>query len=166
MGGNLFSGGSTGSADKFTGGSKQAQKSNKANLQSIKDLFSSLNLYGDKKYDEALASVSGVGTASKNEALSRENQQVASATQGLQGLGLSGSTVGMNVQRGIHSDTLRTLGTINEDVARMRAGLLTGQAGFRANSTFNLGSILSGVQYKPGANNAAELAKLAAMIFG
>ena len=167
MGGIGLLGGGAGSAgDKLTGGQKAANKASKKQLKEIKALFEGLNLYGDQKYGEALKSIEGVGAASKADALSKEKQYVANATQGLAGLGLSQSTVANAAQRGIHSDTMRTLGTINEDVARMRAGLLTGQAGFRAGNVGNLASILGGVQQQPGHNYLADILGLAGFGIG
>jgi hypothetical protein len=174
--GGLFGGGGAGSqSDKFTGGQKSANKANKNNLAFIKSLFyggegapfGPLGIigYGNQKYDEALKSIEGVGAASKADALSKEKQYVAHTTQGLQGMGLSGSTVGSAVERGIHSDTLRTLGGINEDIARMRAGLLTGQAGFQQGNINSLANIFGGVQHTGGTNYLAELMKLGTAAF-
>lgn len=153
--GNPFGGGT---ADKLTGGSKKANKSNKANLAQIKAMFDQLNTYGEGKYGEALKSIEGIGAASKANALSQENQYLAHSKQSLGGL--YNSTVANSAARGIHSDTMRVLGGIDEDIARMRAGLLTGQAGYRQSNVMGLGNILGGFQYQPGTNYLAELMKI------
>jgi hypothetical protein len=156
----LGSGSGAGSgSDKLTGGSKSANKANLKNLADIKALFAGLNQYGDQKYGEAMKSIEGVGNASKANALSQENQYLAKSSQSLGGL--YNSTVKNSAARGIHSDTLRVLGGIDEDMARMRAGLLTGQAGFRQSNVGNLASILGGVQNNPGTNYLAEIMKMA-----
>lgn len=138
--------------DSITGGGKSAQKANKRNVKQIKQLFDSLNIYGDEKFGEAMKAIEGAGSASKADALSLGKQYSASATQNLANMGLSGSTAANAAQRGVHSDTLRRLGLINEDIARMRAGLFTGQAGFRQGNVQSLASILGGVQHQPGYN--------------
>lgn len=163
MGGiGLLSGGGAGSAgDKLTGGSKAANKASKANLAQIKALFEQLNAYGSEQYGNAMKSIEGIGAASKNDALSREKQYVAGSTQNLANMGLSGSTAANAAQRGIHSDTLRTLGGINEDIARMKASLFTGQAGFRQGNVNSLSGLLGNYQNAPGTNYLAEAMKLA-----
>lgn len=152
--------------DNMTGGGKGAQKANKKNIAQIKALFDWLNLYGDQQYGNAMKSIEGIGAASKADALSQEKQYLAGSTQNLASMGLSGSTAANAAQRGIHSDTLRTLGGINEDIARMRASLFTGQAGFRQGSIQSLASILGGIQHMPGTNYPLELAKIGASFYG
>lgn len=147
------------------GGQKHANKKNAGNLAQIKALFKELNLFGDQQYGKALGEIDKVGGASKAAALSQEKQYLSGAQQQLGSSGMWGSTVGPNMQRGIHSDTLRVLGGIDEQLAQLRAGLFTGQAGFRQGNMLNLAGILSGVQYK-GSNVTADLAKTLSSIFG
>lgn len=114
------------------------------------------------KYGEALTSIEGVGKGARMDALSRERQQVGSAQQQLAGSGLWGSTVGPNLQRGIHSDTMRSLANIDAQVAQLKSGLFTGHAGLQSNNIGNLASILGGVQYK-GSNFTGDLLSAAAL---
>lgn len=135
---------------------KKAKKSNQKNINYIKSLFADAMGEGKGLYDSALGQLDNAGVAAKNNALSQERQFLSGAQQNLVNTGLWGSTAGQAAQRGIHSDTLRTLGGIDNQIAMMRAGLLTGKAGFGLQGAQGLGSILGGVQYQ-GSQTTADL---------
>lgn len=150
------------------GGAKKARKSNNKNLNDIKRLFlgpQGLNAYGDEQYGKALGEIDKVGVGQHQLADSRERQQVSGVNQGLASSGMWSPYMAQSASRGVHSDTLRTHGLIESDLARMRAGLLTGQAGYRAGNMNSLAGILSGVQYQ-GGNVTADLAKTVAGVMG
>lgn len=132
-------------------GAQKAQNANRRNVNEIEQMFANTAAFGQGKYEEALKAIEGVGAGARSDALAREGQQVAGSEQQMASGGMFGSTVGPNLQRGIHSDTTRALQNIDAQVAQMKAGLLTGEAGFRQQNTMGLGGIMGGVQtnYSP-----------------
>lgn len=150
------------------GGAKEARRSNSKNLDFIKSLFlgkGGLNEFGAQQYGKALGELDKVGPAQHALVNSRERQDVGGMNQNLASSGLWSPYMAQNASRGIHSDALRTHGLIDSQLAQMRAGLFTGQAGYQAGNINNLAGILSGVQHT-GGNVTGDLAKSLASIFG
>jgi hypothetical protein len=93
---------------------------------------------GAKK--ETMADLSRLGGAEKRSVLDREQQSGAAMRSDLSRRGLGNTTVGANMQRGITSDTNRSLAGITERMAALRAQATSQYAGQEAQSLGNLGS--------------------------
>ena len=95
-----------------------------------------------KGYDVARQEAARMGRESKQGALDRETQLGARASQNLASRGLGSTTMGANLQRGIASDTNRTISGVNEGLAGLYGNLAQGRAGVEAQGTQNLAGIL------------------------
>lgn len=155
--GFLGGGGSGGALDTLTGGGKAANKANLKNVDYIKALFGEAMSKGQEGYKQALGQLDKAGDSAKTDTLSQEKQFLAGSSQNLANSGLYGSTVQNAAARGIHSDAMRSLGSIDSQIANMRAGLLTGQANFGLRGAEGLGGILGNVQHKPGTDYLGKL---------
>lgn len=92
-------------------------------------------------YDAAKREAARLGRGAKQSALDRETQLGARASQGLADRGLGSTTIGANLQRGIASDTNRSLAGIDEGLAGMYGDLALGRAGAEAGGTQQLAGL-------------------------
>ena len=92
-------------------------------------------------YDTARREAARLGRGAKREALDRETQLMGRASQGLTQSGLGSTTVGTNLQRGITSDTNRTMAGVDEGLAGLYGNLALGRAGVEAQGSERLGEL-------------------------
>lgn len=78
-------------------------------------------------YDKALKETGNLGYSAKQSVLGREKQNLGMMQQGLTQSGLGSTSVAQNLQRGVYSDTNRSLGDIDAQIAQIRSGLLAQQ---------------------------------------
>jgi hypothetical protein len=79
-------------------------------------------------YTNALNTVGAQGLAAKQSVTDRETRNVGALKSGLADSGMLGGTLGANLERGIYSDTSRSLSNIDAQIAQIRSGLQTEQA--------------------------------------
>ncbi len=92
-------------------------------------------------YDTARREVSRQGRGAKREALDREQQLMGQASQGLAQSGLGSTTIGANLQRGIASDTNRSMAGVDENLAGLYGNLALGRGGVEAQGSERLGQL-------------------------
>lgn len=92
-----------------------------------------------KGYDTARREVQNVGNVARGDLLDREKQANSAARAGLAARGLNSTTLGVNAQRGIASDTNRGLNDLGERMAGLRSGIAErgAQARYGADSDLN-----------------------------
>lgn len=74
-------------------------------------------------YTNALNATNTAASTAKQSVLDRETRNVGSLKAGLADFGMSGGTLGANLERGIYSDTNRSLSDVDAQIASIRAGL-------------------------------------------
>jgi hypothetical protein len=82
--------------------------------------------------DRARADLGGAVRQTRRDIYDNRTRTEASAQQGLIGSGLSNSSIGANMQRGIAADTSRQLGAANQALALGLSGLERQRAGVRS----------------------------------
>jgi hypothetical protein len=92
-------------------------------------------------YDTARKETARLGRGAKRSALDRETQLLGRASQGMANRGLGSTTIGANLQRGIASDTNRSMADVDEGMASLFGNLALGRAGAEAAGTQQLGQI-------------------------
>ena len=84
-------------------------------------------------YGKALGEVANSGAAAKTAILGREKQNLGSLQQGLTQSGLGSTSVAQNMQRGVYSDTNRSLSAVDESLAQLRSNLQAQKSQLEAN---------------------------------
>jgi len=92
-------------------------------------------------YDTARKEASRLGRGAKRNALDREQQVGAQISQNLQNRGLSSTTAGGNLSRGLSADTSRTMAGVDEGLAGLYGDLAIGRGGVEAGGSLALGQI-------------------------
>lgn len=92
-------------------------------------------------YDTARKETARLGRSAKRSALDRETQLMGRASQSMANRGLGSTTMGANLQRGIASDTNRSMADVDEGMASLFGNLALGRAGVEAQGTQNLSQI-------------------------
>jgi len=82
------------------------------------------NQANEKRYQDILASLSGMGTAARTRVAQQKTQAQGGADQDLISRGLGNTTIRQSVQRGIASDAELANQSIDEQVTGMRAGVM------------------------------------------
>lgn len=94
-------------------------------------------------YDTARKETERMGQASKQQAMDSETRNTAALSQSLADRGLGSTTTGANLQRGLASDTNRSIQGINQGLAGMFGNLAMGRAGVQAQGTQDLADLAS-----------------------
>ena len=156
---NIFGSGGGGLAGLFGGGgSDPGKKQLKQILGIYKQLQSGQSsLYANalqqqKKglgaittgFGNAQKAVGNSGYAAKSSILGREKQNLGTLQQGLTSSGLGSTSVTQNLQRGVYSDTNRSLSQVDEQLAQIRSSLFAQQAALEANQYGALAGIFQG----------------------
>ena len=84
-------------------------------------------------YGKALGEVANSGAVAKQQVLSRERQNLGTLQQGLTQSGLGSTSVAQNLQRGVYSDTNRSLSAVDESLAQLRSNLQAQKSQLEAN---------------------------------
>lgn len=84
-------------------------------------------------YDKALKETGNLGYSAKQSVLGREKQNLGAMQQGLTQSGLGSTSVAQNLQRGVYSDTNRSLSAIDEQLASLRSNLQAQKSQLEAN---------------------------------
>jgi len=92
-------------------------------------------------YDVARQEGTRLGRGSKRRAIEREQQLGGQLSQNLQNRGLSSTTTGGNLQRGLAGDTTRQLSDIDEGLSGFFGDLALGRAGTEAQGTQDLAGL-------------------------
>jgi len=92
-------------------------------------------------YDTARKETARLGRGAKRSALDRETQFMGRASQNMANRGLGSTTIGANLQRGIASDTNRSMADVDEGMAGLFGNLALGRSGVEAQGTANLAGI-------------------------
>lgn len=98
------------------------QRTNARYSQGLDELLKGYGIL-ESGYNQAGKEIGRVGESARSDLLAREKQQTAAAQQSAISRGLYGTTAYDSAARGIASDTNRSLGSLNEGLAGLRAGL-------------------------------------------
>lgn len=156
--------------DDLTG--KSAKEANEANKGFGINMSQALKNWVDQIYGVAFQGIEGgygagldeiakIGASAKDDILRREQGQMGQLSQDMMSRGLSGTTIAPNMQRGVASDTNRSLGSLAEQLAGLRSGVMIQQGNARAglgqdyanalqNIMHNRMSFLQGYQHEGG----------------
>lgn len=100
------------------------QRTNARYGQGLNELLAGYKIL-ESGYDTAGKEIGRVGATAKSDILNRSKQQTAAAQQSAVSRGLYGTTAYDSTARGISSDANRAIGSVDESLAGLRAGLAT-----------------------------------------